>query len=111
MSRKKFYQLKKAEICGDIAAIARITLEDDPAIIKQIAKDIRTPEGLPPTLDEDTLEHIMMTGLRAKFQNKRMRDHLLSTGSKRIAECSRDKYYGIGSVLGEGRWKDVYNMK
>ena len=27
--------------------------------------------------DEDTLENIMMTGLRAKFQNKRMQKHCL----------------------------------
>ena len=88
------------KMCGDIAAIARITLEDDPAIIKQITKDIQTQEGLTPKFDEETLENIIM---RAKFQNKRMREHLLSTGSKKIAECSKDNYYGIGSLLGEGR--------
>ena len=67
---EKFYQLKTAELCGDITAFARISLEDDPAIIKQIAKDIRTPALTIPNFDDDTLENIMMTGLRTKFQNK-----------------------------------------
>ena len=58
-----------------------ISLEDDPAIIKQIAKDIRSPEGTMPKFDEDNLEDIMITGLRAKLQNKSIQEHLLSTGS------------------------------
>ena len=70
------------------------------------AKNITTPEGLAPNFDEETLDGIMLTGLKAKFQNQNMKSFLLATGSKRLAECSKDRHYGIGSLLHEERWKD-----
>ena len=48
----------------------------------------------------------MLTGLKAKFQNQHMKSFLLATGSKRLAECSKDRHYGIGSLLHEEKWKD-----
>jgi len=48
-------------------------------------------------------EHIMLEGLRAKFQNPELKTLLIKTGKKRLIENSPyDKYWGIGPN-GKGR--------
>ena len=103
---EKYYQFKKAELCCDVTSIGRITLEDYPAAIERISKNITTPEGLAPNFDEETLVGFMLTGLKAKFQNHNTKSFLLATGSKRLAECSNVRHNEIGSLLHDEKLKD-----
>ena len=56
---------------------------------------------------EEIKDEVMMTGLRAKFSRRDMKDSLLFTGDHVLEEGNTwgDKYWGIDSITGEGENK------
>ena len=95
---EEYYCLKKAEFADDDVSVERIKSAATPALYKAIARSVKVDRTR--WAYEET--RVMMTALQLKFQqNPQIRDYLLETGDKVIAEASpSDKFWGIGLGLG-----------
>ncbi len=66
----------------------------DPVMIKHYGDRIKLPRW------HDTALTVLKTALTAKFrQNQNLKQLLLSTGNKKLAEASIDKFWGCGKDL------------
>ena len=96
---EEYFFHRKAELCNDLNSIQRIRDSTNPAECKRIGEGIK--------LDRTTWHQhsvrIMKKALQEKFgQNRGLRDFLLETGNKQLAEASpTDKFWGTGVALGK----------
>ena len=86
---------KKALLAGDLEHYVLIMHEPDPSKCKQYGKDVR---NLDVSAWSKCKEEVVFHANMAKFsQNDRLKNILLSTGDKILAEASPyDKTWGIG---------------
>lgn len=112
VSSEQYFMWRKAKIFDDEEIADKIideaTLEDFTSISKdakewknkmsKVKKLGRSVKGFDPVIWDNEREDAMLEGLRLKFnQNDELKDLLLSTGSKRLAEASpTDRIWGIG---------------
>ena len=89
---EQYYQRTKALMVQDHSKAAEIMLTRDPMLIKAIG------DAMPGTqMWTDGQLKVMEKGLYAKFtQNANLRQLLIETEGKTLAEASRDKFWGIG---------------
>lgn len=85
----------KAKLFGDDNAWNALVLAEEPKAHKQLGRSVK---GFDRAIWEHEYLSIALTGSYAKFSpNSSMRDHLLATGTKRLAEASPyDVLWGIG---------------
>ena len=94
---EQYIQAKKAEIFDDDIAHASIMKTTNPYEMKKIGKRIRNFVG---QLWLKESEKVAIDGCVAKFsQNPELRQNLMETGNKLIAEASTDKTWGTGESL------------
>ncbi|CAB1118552.1 unnamed protein product [Ectocarpus sp. CCAP 1310/34] len=100
---EQFFAAEKARLFEDHSALQNIMRVPDPALHKKFGRGVR---GFDPSLWEHERENIVLTGSYAKFsQNSELRDHLLGSGDKILAEAS--PYDCLGNVLCE--YHDVFS--
>lgn len=108
-SSEQAFQHAKALQFGDHRSAQRIMNNNDPDEHKRIGRNIANyVQSEWNSVRDDILQVI----LRAKFtQNKNHREHLMNSGTRKLAEASaRDRYYGIGlpitheDILDENAW-------
>ncbi len=104
-NNEQFYQSKKAEYfeADDIAS--KIKNTSDPFHCYKLGSKI-------PNFNQEQWDkvqfRIMTEGLNAKFsQNTNLKTILLNTGGNVIAECSRDKTWGIGLPISHPNIKNA----
>ena len=99
-SIEQYYQAEKAKRHNDLVSLSRILLETDPVLIKRLGKGIQKTLNVREDEENDNNIRVLEKGLSVKFREPRMKNHLLGTGSKVIAESSGyDLYYGTGKSL------------
>ena len=106
-SVEKYFQQKRAEDAGDIKVAAEISLQDDPASIKNTAKKIRMPDGTKPVFNPDRDKEIMSKALRAKFSHEPLKQELLETGTKLLVEANEHSLYWGGGGGGIPQIKGI----
>ncbi len=86
-------------------------LTQDPVKIKHLGDSVH-PEGW-----SDDADVYMREAVLAKFsQNENLKQYLLATGSKRIAEATSDRIWGCGKqlkntdVLTIAKWRGAKNL-
>ena len=96
-STEQYYQRKKAEHAGNLAAETEIMLQTDPLEMKRIGELIRVPKSW-----EKLAPKVMMKCTLAKFsQNASLKETILSTGDLTITEYTQNKPWGIGRLLND----------
>ncbi|CAB1101426.1 unnamed protein product [Ectocarpus sp. CCAP 1310/34] len=92
---ERFFAATKARLVEDHSALQNIMRVSEPALHKKFGRGVR---GFDPSLWEHERENTVLTGSYAKFsQNSELRDHLLGSGDKILAEASPyDCIWGIG---------------
>lgn len=107
---EQYMMAEKARLCQDESTLQRILAATDPRIIKQLGREVR---GFSSGKWSAVKRDVVYRGNVAKFQqNPLLRDFLLSTGDKVIAEASpSDRNWGIGmresemGVQDPARWR------
>jgi ribA/ribD-fused uncharacterized protein len=96
---EEYFFHKKAELCGDMAAVDKIKAAESPADCKHIGGAIKQNKAK--WRQHET--SVMKKALQEKFtQNPTMKDFLLSTEELHLAEASpTDKFWGTGVGLGK----------
>ena len=96
---------EKARLFKDHRAVELIMSSPDPSTHKRIGRSVRNFDS---TVRDREKRNAVLSGNYAKFtQNPVMKHHLLSTGSKRLAETSPlDLVWGIGLRAEDPRAKD-----
>lgn len=86
---------KKAELFGDIEMRGKILNAPTPADAKKLGRKVR---NFDPIIWDENCSKIVVDGNIHKFsQNSKLKDFLLSTGSRVLVEASPlDKIWGIG---------------
>jgi hypothetical protein len=96
-SSEQFLMWLKAKCAGDGDARERIMSEDDPVAQLRIGKNLKNLDEA--KWDSEVFD-LFKPGLTAKFsQNQNLKEKLLSTGTKRLAEASLNSTWGIGIKL------------
>ena len=92
---EQFMMSEKAKLFGDIVTYDKIMATSDPAQHKSLGRQVRPFDYAE---WERRREEIVLTGSYAKFaQNAAMKQHLLATGNRTLAEASPfDTLWGIG---------------
>ena len=94
---EEYFVHKKAQLANDELAVQKIIQANSPLECKTIGKAIRVDKGKWQQLEND----VMKKALQQKFlQNPDLKEYLLQTGDKTIAEASPvDRYWGTGVEL------------
>ncbi|CAB1117590.1 unnamed protein product [Ectocarpus sp. CCAP 1310/34] len=92
---EQFFAAEKARLFRDRCALQNIMRVSDPALHIKFGREVR---GFDQSLWEQERENIVLTGCYTKFsQNSELRNHLLGSGGKILAEASPyDRVWGIG---------------
>lgn len=108
MHTEQFYQFKKAEYFKDDITARKIKLQPDPLECMKLGFKVKNYK------ENDwqmVARNYMYDGNLAKFsQNLSLKDLLMSTGNKILAESSQDEYWGTGrriydqSALNKDTW-------
>lgn len=107
---EQYMMAQKAILFKDIETLGKIFSSTDPRMIKAYGREVK---GFDPVKWGDNKSRIVFEGNMAKFgQNEVIRNTLLTTGDKVLAEASPyDRIWGIGmraseaSKSGPGQWK------
>ena len=96
---EQLIQHQKAKLFGNKDTAENILNTPDALGCKRLSKEISN-------YNHDTWKREAKTrceeGIKAKFfQNSNLRDYLISTGDKKIAECCGNKFWGMGIPLYE----------
>jgi ribA/ribD-fused uncharacterized protein len=96
---EEYFFHKKAEICGDFAAIQKIKEAESPVECKHVGGSIKHNQ----TAWKQQEIAVMKKALQEKFcQNETLKDFLVGTGNLQLAEASpTDKFWGTGVGLGK----------
>ena len=96
---------EKARLFKDHRAVERIMSSPDPRTHKRLGRGVRNFDSV--VWDREK-QQAVLSGTYAKFtQNPAMKNHLLSTGTKRLAEASPlDPVWGIGLRADDPRASD-----
>ena len=96
---EQFIQSQKAKLFDDDVAEHRILSTDSPYEMKKIGSTVRNFNF---NKWSEEAPKIAKKGLRAKFsQNSHLKERLLSTGDKNLAEATKEKLWGCGVGLYE----------
>ena len=95
-SVEQFYQAEKARRHGDRRNFMAIMEEYDPAEIKSLAKKIVQNPAITREAEMEANIQSMETALHEKFKSPEMKDFLIQTGTKVLAEASFDDIWGTG---------------
>ena len=92
---EQFFAAEKSRLFRDHQTLQHIMRVSDPRLHKQYGREVRNFDI---TAWERERDHIVLVGSYAKFsQNPAMRDHLLDTGDRLLAEAiPYDLIWGIG---------------
>ena len=109
-SVEQFYQYQRSDKLGDAMTAASIMDTEDPIEQRRLGRRTRIDEEI---WNVTLAKSLMETALMAKFeQNQDLKDDLLATGSKLLAECNKyDKLWGTGvglydtKVFEKNEWK------
>ena len=103
---EQYMMCHKAKMFEDWGTLLRIMETSDPGTQKKLG---RTVKGFDQAKWEEKCIDIMVEGLLCKFeQNPKMKEELLATGDRIIAEASPvDKIWGIGLAENDSRCLDV----
>ena len=105
-SIEQAYQHVKALVCKDLGTAALILDTTDPAAAKRLSFQIK---GFKQDVWNQKRCDVMLQLLRAKFtQNPRLQTELLDTGTKKIAESGKHKFYAVGLPITH---KDILNER
>ena len=104
---EQYIQSEKAALFNDDVAQMKIMSTDSPYHMKQIGSKINNFNR---TRWEKKARQVAKKCVTAKFeQNKKLTEVLLSTGSKKLAEASKEKPWGCGTTLRENGVLDSSN--
>ncbi|CAB1118124.1 unnamed protein product [Ectocarpus sp. CCAP 1310/34] len=92
---EQFFAAETARLLGGRCALQNITRVSDPALHNKFGREVH---GFEQSVWEQERENIVLTNSYAKFsQNSELRNHLLGSGDKILAEASPyDRVWGIG---------------
>ena len=92
---EQYFAAEKSHLFGDYHVLQNIMRVSDPKLDKQYGREVRNFDAV---VWEHERENIVLVGSDAKFtQNPAMRQHLLGTGDRLLAEASPyDTIWGIG---------------
>lgn len=92
---EQYLMAEKARIFGDTEIWQKIMSEYNQMTIKKLGRQVRNYDD---TVWREVRQEVSVWGNLAKFnQNDRLRDYLLSTGSRILVEASpKDRIWGIG---------------
>ena len=94
---EQFYQQKKAEYFKDDVCARKILIERDPLQCMKLGFRVKKFDQ---KVWDQVAKNYMIDGNTAKFmQNPSLRDQLLATGDKVLAESSPDPYWGTGQPI------------
>ena len=109
-SAEQYIQYQKAMLFSDMKIASDILSTTDALTCKKLSIQI---EGYTSDLWNTKAKHICERGIMAKFQqNHKLQCQLLSTGNKKLVECSYDKKWGCGiplsnaTCLDESGWSE-----
>ena len=93
---EQFLQTRKAEILGDDATAQKILRQEDPVDQRHSTKNLKDTQGE----WYKAAQFEAKIAIKEKFsQNPDIREYLLATGGKLLAEASNDLDWGIGLSL------------
>ena len=107
---EQYIMYQKATLFKDTVTATRVMKEDEPTKQKQLGKDVHGFRG---PMWTQQCQDIVRIGLRAKFtQNQDLRDQLLATGTKVLAEANpNDGFWGVGLRLSDPAIHEEKNWK
>ncbi len=99
---EQYMMAEKARLFGDMDAYQKILSTDDPSVCKKTGRAVKNYDG---TVWNKVRYETVLNGCRAKFeQNPELKELLLSTGDKLLAEASpNDGIWGIGLKAAQAR--------
>lgn len=104
-STEQAYQFAKAIYCDDESAALKIRFTTDPKSAKVLGSQVK---GLAETDWERTKSEIMYELIKIKFTEiPELKQEILKTGNKQLAECGTDEYYSIGITINS---RDVFDQ-
>ena len=98
-SVEQYYQAERARRHSDQQTFMKIMDEYDPAEMKGFAKHLSMDPKITAEMEEKENQKVMMTALRKKFEEPNMKEFLIGTGEKILAEASYDVVWGTGIDL------------
>ena len=109
-SGEQFMMAQKAILFGDYEIYNEILLENDPAVIKDLGREVLNYEE---EIWAKLRQRMMRRGLRAKFQqNPALLEQLFSTENALLVECSPyDRVWGVGLSVDDPAVRDPHKWR
>ena len=101
---------QKCLLAGDTQTAVKVMKEEDPVKQKNLGKTVKNFNRV---LWETQAEALVKEGIEAKVvQNPHVKDLLLSTGTRRIAEANKfDRFFAIGYDINDQQAWDIANWR
>ena len=109
-SMEQYMMYRKAVTFGDEETSRQIMVTNDVGKIKALGRQVKNYND---TVWNGVRQIVIYEGLLQKFsQNPELREKLLATGEKLLAECAvQDKIWGIGLSMNDEKRFDILQWK